>query len=120
MTVEDEATQTDWMGDLYGGLGFDPAAGRGRCSPAPGRAGLGHRTVDGRTRAGLGRSAEVRAAVGGDVERYARERNYVIKAATKRRVSETRFELDYGGKTYTLAIEVEPFEDTASETRRRE
>jgi len=25
-TVENEATQTDWMGDLCRGLGFDPAA----------------------------------------------------------------------------------------------
>lgn len=25
--VENEATQTDWSGDLCGGLGFDPAAG---------------------------------------------------------------------------------------------
>ncbi len=42
-TVGNEATQTDWMGDLSGGLGFDPAAGRGRCSAASGRAGFGHR-----------------------------------------------------------------------------
>jgi hypothetical protein len=25
---ENEATQTDWLGDLSGGLGADPAAGR--------------------------------------------------------------------------------------------
>jgi hypothetical protein len=25
--VENEATQTDWLGDLSGGLGADPAAG---------------------------------------------------------------------------------------------
>ena len=42
-TVENEATQTDWMGDLSGGLGFDPAAGCGRCSAAAGRAGSGYR-----------------------------------------------------------------------------
>ena len=42
-TVENEATQTDWMGDLSGGLGFDPAAGCGRCSAASGRAGSGGR-----------------------------------------------------------------------------
>lgn len=28
-TVENEATQTDWMGDLIGELGFDSAAGCG-------------------------------------------------------------------------------------------
>ncbi|MGO4360967.1 hypothetical protein, partial [Terrabacter sp. RAF57] len=38
-TVENEATQTDWLGDLSGGLGSDPAAGRGRCSAAPGSEG---------------------------------------------------------------------------------
>jgi hypothetical protein len=38
-TVENEATQTDWMGDLSGGLGSDPAAGRGRCSTTSGRPG---------------------------------------------------------------------------------
>ena len=42
-TVENEATQTDWMGDLSGGLGFDPAAGCGRCSAAAGRSGSGYR-----------------------------------------------------------------------------
>jgi hypothetical protein len=26
--LENEATQTDWLGDLSGGLGADPAAGR--------------------------------------------------------------------------------------------
>ncbi|WP_344257499.1 hypothetical protein, partial [Terrabacter carboxydivorans] len=31
-TVENEATQTDWMGDLSGGLGSDPAAGRRWCA----------------------------------------------------------------------------------------
>ena len=51
-TVENEATQTDWMGDLCGGLGSDSATGCGRCSAAPGRAGLGHRQVD--CRAGVG------------------------------------------------------------------
>ena len=59
-----------------------------------------HRYVEGGEFAGFGKM------VGGDVERYAQERNYVIKAATKRRLSESSFELDYGGKTYSLAIEV--------------
>jgi hypothetical protein len=35
-TVEFEATRTEWMGDLSGGLGVDPAAGRGGCSAAAG------------------------------------------------------------------------------------
>src|SRR3954471_8633881 len=61
-TVENEATQTDWMGDLCGGLGSDPAAGGGRCSAAPGRAGPGYWPVDGRAGGGLGRATEVRAA----------------------------------------------------------
>ena len=47
-TVENEATQTDWMGDLSGGLGSDQAAGRGRCSATSGGAGSGDRSVDGR------------------------------------------------------------------------
>ncbi|MGO4663834.1 hypothetical protein AB4Z14_18400, partial [Terrabacter sp. 2TAF16] len=38
-TVENEATQTDWMGDLSGGLGSDPATGCGWCSAASGRTG---------------------------------------------------------------------------------
>ena len=38
-TVENETTQTDWMGDLSGGLGVGTAAGRGRHSAASGRAG---------------------------------------------------------------------------------
>lgn len=42
-TVENEATQTDWMGDLCGGLGSDPAACGGRCFAASGRAGPGRR-----------------------------------------------------------------------------
>ena len=37
--VENEATQRDWMGDLSGGLGFDPAVRCGRCSAAAGRTG---------------------------------------------------------------------------------
>src|SRR3954468_4224892 len=66
-TVENEATQTDWMGDLCGGLGSDPAAGRGRCSAAAGGAGLGCRAVDGGAGGGLGGAAEVRTAGGADV-----------------------------------------------------
>ena len=58
-TVENEATQTDWMGDLSGGLGFDSAAGRGRCSAASGREGSGCWEVDGRAGVGLGSAAEV-------------------------------------------------------------
>ena len=44
--VENEAIQTDWMGDLSGGLGSYPAAGCGRCSAAPGRTGPRHWPVD--------------------------------------------------------------------------
>ena len=66
-TVENEATQTDWMGDLGGGLGSGPAAGRGRCAAASGRAGSWHRTVDGRAGVGLGQAAEVPAAGGAHV-----------------------------------------------------
>lgn len=66
-TVENGATQTDWMGDLCGGLGFDSAAGRGRCSAASGRAGSGCRQVDGQAGVGLRRAAEVRPAAGADV-----------------------------------------------------
>lgn len=58
-TGENEATQTDWMGDLSGGLGFDPAAGRGRCSAAAGRTGSGNRSVDGEAGVGLAGAAEV-------------------------------------------------------------
>ena len=61
-TVENEATQTDWMGDLSGGLGFDPAAGCGRCSAAAGRTGSGDRQGHGRAGARLGPATEVRAA----------------------------------------------------------
>jgi hypothetical protein len=42
-TFENEATQTDWVGDLGGELGIDPAAGRGRCSAAAGRQAIGCR-----------------------------------------------------------------------------
>lgn len=59
-----------------------------------------HRYVEGGEFTGFGKM------VGGDVERYAQERSYVIKGVTKRRISETRFELDFADKTYTLAIEV--------------
>lgn len=31
-TAENEATPTDCVGDLHGGWGFDPAAGRRRCA----------------------------------------------------------------------------------------
>ena len=61
-TVENEATQTDWMGDLCGGLGSNPAAGGGRCSAASGRSRLGYRAGDGGAGAGVGPAAEVRAA----------------------------------------------------------
>src|SRR3954453_5539225 len=66
-TVENEATQTDWMGDLGGGLGVDQAACRGRCSAAAGREAVGDRAGDGRWGGGLGSAAEVRAAAGSDV-----------------------------------------------------
>src|SRR3954468_21423156 len=66
-TVENEATQTDWMGYLCGGLGFDPAVGGGRCFAAPGRTGPGWRQVDCPAGAGVGPPAEVRAAGGGDL-----------------------------------------------------
>lgn len=65
-TLENEATQTDWMGDLSGRLGSDPAAGCGRCSAASGRAGSGGRSVDGGAGAGVGRATEVRAGDGAD------------------------------------------------------
>src|SRR4051794_4782126 len=58
-TVENEATQTDWMGDLCGGLGSDSAAGGGRCSAAPGRTRPRHWPVDGGAGGGLGWTAEV-------------------------------------------------------------
>jgi hypothetical protein len=66
-TVENEATQTDWMGDLCGGLGSDSAAGGGRCSAASGCTRPGHRTVNRRAGAGVGPATEVRAAGGVDV-----------------------------------------------------
>ena len=65
-TLENEATQTDWMGDLRGGLGFDPAACCGRCSAAAGRTGSGYRQVNGRAGVDLGPAAEVRASCGAD------------------------------------------------------
>ena len=37
-TVENEATPTDWLGDLGGGLGTDPEAGGRRCPAAAGGA----------------------------------------------------------------------------------
>ena len=66
-TVENEATQTDWMGDLGGGLGVDPAARRGRGSAAAGRSTVGYRAVDGRSCCGVGPAAEVRAQGCADV-----------------------------------------------------
>ena len=66
-TVENEATQADWMGDLCGGLGSDPAAGGGRCSAASDRTGPGHRQVDGGAGVGLRPAAEVRACGGADI-----------------------------------------------------
>jgi len=47
-TGENEATQTDWVGDLGGRLGVDQAAGRGRSSEAAGREAAGDRAVDSR------------------------------------------------------------------------
>jgi hypothetical protein len=46
-TVENEATQTDWMGDLGGGLGVDQAACRGWGSAAAGCKAVGDRAGDG-------------------------------------------------------------------------
>lgn len=57
-TVENEATQTDWMGDLGGGLGVDLAACRGRCSAAASRKAVGDRVDDGRSGVGFGSAAE--------------------------------------------------------------
>jgi hypothetical protein len=58
-TLENEAIQTDWLGDLSGGLGVNPAAGRGRGSAAAGGSRSWHRAVDGRAGGRLGRAAEV-------------------------------------------------------------
>ena len=63
-TVENEATQTDWVGDLGGGLGVDPAAGGGRGSAAAGRQAVGDRAGDGGPGGGVGPAAEVRARAG--------------------------------------------------------
>lgn len=60
-TREDEATQTDGMGDLSIGLASDSAAGRGPCSAASGRTGSKDRQVNGREGVGLGPATEVRA-----------------------------------------------------------
>src|SRR5581483_4567786 len=57
--LENEATQTDWVGDLSGGLGADPAAGCGRGSAAAGGTAAGYRQVNGRPGGGLGGAAEV-------------------------------------------------------------
>jgi hypothetical protein len=56
--AENEATQTDWLGDLSGGLGADPAAGGGRGSAAAGGQAAGYRQVYGSPGAGVGRAAE--------------------------------------------------------------
>jgi hypothetical protein len=58
-TLENSATQTDWMGDLGGGLGVDPAAGGGRGSAAAGREGSGHCAGDGGCGGAVGPSAAV-------------------------------------------------------------
>jgi hypothetical protein len=44
---ENEASQTDWLGDLCGGLGPDPAAGGGGSSTAAGRSSAGYRQIYG-------------------------------------------------------------------------
>jgi hypothetical protein len=66
-TVENEAAQTDWVGDLGGGLGVDPAACCGWCSVGAGRSAVGDWVCDGGPRGGVGSAAEVRASVEGDV-----------------------------------------------------
>ena len=58
-TGENEATQTDWVGDLGGRLGVDQAACRGRSSAPAGRAATGDRSIDGRESVGIGRAAQV-------------------------------------------------------------
>jgi hypothetical protein len=58
-TLENEATQTDWMGDHFGRLGVDQEACRGRSSAAAGREGFGCREVDGRESGRVDESAEV-------------------------------------------------------------
>ena len=58
-TVENEATQTDWVGDLSGRLGVDQAARRGRGSAQAGRSGSWNRACDGRPGVGIGSSTEV-------------------------------------------------------------
>jgi len=58
-TLENEATQTDWMGDHFGRLGVDQEACRGRGSAAAGREGFGCWEVDGREGGRVGESAEV-------------------------------------------------------------
>ncbi len=65
-TVENEATQTDWVGDLGGGLGSDSAASRGWFSAASGRSRPGCGPVDGGASSGLRSTAEVRAGSGAD------------------------------------------------------
>src|SRR5262249_24993934 len=57
--LENEASQTDWLGDLCGGLGADPAAGRGRGAAAAGRASAGYRQVNGGAGGRVGGAAEV-------------------------------------------------------------
>jgi hypothetical protein len=55
--LENEATQTDWLGDLSGRLGADPAAGRGRGSAAAGGTAAGYWQVNGRAGGRVGRAA---------------------------------------------------------------
>jgi transcriptional regulator with XRE-family HTH domain len=57
--LENEATQTDWLGDLSGGLGADPAAGRGRGAAAAGRTSARYRQVNGGAGGRVGGAAEV-------------------------------------------------------------
>src|SRR5829696_2043982 len=66
-TLENEATQTDWLGDLSRGLGVGPPVGGGWGSAASGRAGSRDRQVDGRAGAGFGSAAQIRTGTGADV-----------------------------------------------------
>src|SRR4029453_16556982 len=66
-TLENEATQTDWLGDLSGGLGVGPPAGGGWGSAGSGRAGSWERQVNGRGGAGFGSAAEIRTGAGVDI-----------------------------------------------------
>lgn len=59
-----------------------------------------HRFVEGGAFAGFGKM------VGGDVERYALERGYVVVASPRERPSETRFEFRAGGAPLVLEMQV--------------